>query len=596
MAGSILGIKGSPCLFAGFAETYSVELDAAWSEAEKQSLLWTAKSLSDNTSNQFGSGTSATLTIQSKECAGYSISVVFPGDPTIRSALPFVGLVAFRGSRYVSPQGALPTVSRNPLASQNPARPASWRAIYPGQSSYLLGYEMVYQTFIGIGSSAKSKDGAHYEPEAWEHLLGPWAWVITPTVVAESKGNFDQLNSYDGAWFTFGLGQMSLHDPGIALVTLLRMFLRHDDAKEFFPEMFLDEASNLIKPAHAPPIVNNENDEIAYLRSTFNHDRNHTDNDEALAAARLVAWSRKQPALCVDQLNHLIKFMKNKLSLVSPGLLNSRTDREIIVIADILHQGRSNKMNIEKVLRAHPVNEAVDGLLNLGMPKNANRIGTIKRCLDALHDQLNRYRWNSNLGDLEPIPQPQPKAPVANFLPVLYSLRGIDQPSTAPENDNGIRLGFGYQLRSVSKQQFLADWNMLDPAILSMLVTVVGLNGDAARATALQFGAIQISLKDASTVFMSYDGPKLTLRAEQQWAGFSALSVNAQTALISLWLDLGMQLRDSAFGSGERKPLRKLRKGLAVGSAALSLAPLFQKLDRFGDAARRFKESQLFLT
>ena len=78
-----------------------------------------------------------------------------------------------------------------------------------------------------------------YDRTAFREAYGFWADFIHPTAMAEGK-YFHTLNTYDAAYFTFSFLQFGAHVPNGDFVTYFRALLALPDAKEYFPDLGLE--------------------------------------------------------------------------------------------------------------------------------------------------------------------------------------------------------------------------------------------------------------------------------------------------------------------------------------------------------------------
>jgi hypothetical protein len=192
-----------------------------------------------------------------------------------------------------------------------------------------------------------------YAPAAYTARHGKWAFFIRPTIKAESSGYFGRLNSYDRAAFTFGATQLAAHTPDENLILLFRRLLTLPNAPTYFPELSLvggkvtlttpgGAKRNLEEPVLFTRPNGRQEMQLRNFMNYLNPDPIKVDGAEVSAAARLMIWTKDDPAardaqvdLLAERARKLIRAAKTKV----PSFTGSDW-RIALWIFDILYQGR----------------------------------------------------------------------------------------------------------------------------------------------------------------------------------------------------------------------------------------------------------------
>jgi peptidoglycan hydrolase-like protein with peptidoglycan-binding domain len=218
---------------------------------------------------------------------------------------------------------------------------------------------------------------------------GLWAHFLWPSIMGESGGLYARLNSYDAGFLTFGVYQLAAHTAGENLAELFRALLQLDGADAYFPDLLLVGGKVHRRPSggSAPqPLevkVQSQGRETSALALYLNPDLDRVDEEERLAGARLVHWTRRSTAARSAQVRVSLAVAKRKLLKAHANLdLTDRPLDQCIWVSDILHQGRAKYPRIKAALSA---SDPLDELSKIG--SFPERLATVTRCVTRLTEE-----------------------------------------------------------------------------------------------------------------------------------------------------------------------------------------------------------------
>ena len=123
---------------------------------------------------------------------------------------------------------------------------------------------------------------------------------------------------------------------------------------------------------------------------------------------------------------------------------------------------------------------------------------------------------------------------------LILNFEGLDQPVKWPGGNSGISMGHGYDLGSVSEEEFEFDWRYyLSADQMERLKKAIGVSGQRAKILAPQFSDIKIRLQDADEVFLEKTLPKFERITKTSFPESEQLPEDAFGALISLVYNRG---------------------------------------------------------
>lgn len=246
-----------------------------------------------------------------------------------------------------------------------------------GGEEFLVGSRTKYQNNLGIVNDPATPTNK-YKASDWDDTFGHWAWVVRPTVLAESRTNFEVVNTYDRARFTFGFGQFAAHVPGGDFVRMLRALLARSEASDYYPDLTL-VGGKIYKRSGttATSLEGVTNGETLDLMKYFNPTLTAVENAEVLNAAKLIHWSRFWLGHRRIQVQVMMETAK-KLVARYPNELNGRRDFVALMVMDIHHQGRAKKDVVLAALQEPDDEKALTALLKIGETTYPQRIATLK--------------------------------------------------------------------------------------------------------------------------------------------------------------------------------------------------------------------------
>jgi len=300
---------------------------------------------------------------------------------------------------------------RPPHADPSASRPAQFEFLqkndgrhYATSSTgreFYLGKETSYRddmARVGLsqGASRLLKNGfaPPYDPIVFAKDFPLWSHFIYPTVMAESGGFFERVNSYDRAAFTFGCYQFAAHTPGDNLILLFRSLLDLPAASMYFPDLFLQKdalggkivmrrladgrTQNLEAMVNVLRPNGKQEQQLKHFMDYLNPDSTALGPEELLAAARLMLWTgedeaarKAQVALAAATARRKLQATAKKLPVFDPGNWEAA-----IWVSDIRHQGRGTYAAIEAALQSAAPLEALSAIGNV---KYADRLSTVKQ-------------------------------------------------------------------------------------------------------------------------------------------------------------------------------------------------------------------------
>lgn len=249
-----------------------------------------------------------------------------------------------------------------------------------GEPRFYVGSDVRYGTRRGLMNSI-NPPGEVYLPSDWEGEHGHWAWLLYPTIHAESRGFFTCLNTYDRARFTFGHLQLAAHTPNDNFVAILRRMLELPLAAAYFPDLAL--AHGRVHQVTPGGLMLLEDDRsTGKLQHYLNPGEHEVDEVETERAARIVDWCVRDPALRRLNVAFTVEQQRRKLAYYSTRLpLDGVVDKLVLVVLDALHQGRASFRSLRRALEA---DDPLEALLTLGASTYRERIATLRAALREL--------------------------------------------------------------------------------------------------------------------------------------------------------------------------------------------------------------------
>lgn len=281
---------------------------------------------------------------------------------------------------------------------------ANGRTAYYGQLTgtpdprFVIGYRTQYLGQFGLFNTSTTP-GLVYDAATFEQAFGFWAWFILPTAMAESKGSFYCLNTYDRARFTFSFMQYAAHVPNGDFVVFLRRLLALPLAAEYFPRLVLQNNRIGYRNNNGPvSLLENDNSTEA-LMNYLNPSGSEIERQELICAARLVHWASHDELHRQLQVETAVAhFRKNMLAYHQRFNLHGAPAKVCLMVADIRHQGRATNDRIALALNTGGnYAKAYQHLCTIGETHYAERIKTLKTSIAKLtaNGKFN-YKYDAN--------------------------------------------------------------------------------------------------------------------------------------------------------------------------------------------------------
>lgn len=234
-----------------------------------------------------------------------------------------------------------------------------------------------------------------FHADDYKDIFDFWADFIEPTAVCEGQ-SFLSLNTYDRARFTFGFGQFAAHVPDHDFIRWFRDMLGRPEADDYFPNLEMRNGRICkIEGAKVIPLENSETTEP--LQLYLNPSLAQVEDDEVVAAAKLIHWTIHQPEVKLLQVQHMVNTARALIREADKRLgLDGRTGDVCAVIFDIRHHGRGTYAEMQAALLKSKPFEA---LLEVGADDQAGRVANLKSALQSRRTGLAARKWSRQLGD-----------------------------------------------------------------------------------------------------------------------------------------------------------------------------------------------------
>lgn len=219
----------------------------------------------------------------------------------------------------------------------------------------------------GLLQPRKRRYGPVFKASDWDDKVGHWADLLELTGHCESGNYFNTLDTGDRDRFTFGFYQLAAHTPDDNLILLLRACTKLPAAARYMSGLTLvDGKLNVVENGTPRSLervekVGGEN-QLVDLMNLLNPAQPGVDRAELGYAARFVHWSNSDPELRALQVEIAAGILEQKvLEQYDPRLdLDDRSDVEVALVADILHQGRATYKEIKAALERTDVDALID--------------------------------------------------------------------------------------------------------------------------------------------------------------------------------------------------------------------------------------------
>jgi hypothetical protein len=255
------------------------------------------------------------------------------------------------------------------------------------EPKFLVGYKTLYEgTNTGLYNTAITAGQEIYNPADYTGGFGFWAYFIYPTAMAESKGSYHCLNTYDRAKFTFTFMQFAAHVPNGDFVIFLKKLLALPAAANYFPKLVLQNGRIFYRNATGTMHQLENDSSTQPLMDYFNPTLNEVETQEKICAARMVHWAMHDPDHRRLQVETAIEHMKKNMIEYSRRFdLNNFPAKICQAICDIRHQGRAKNDRIANALNTGgDFEKAYANLCTIGAVNYQSRIDTTSRTIRKL--------------------------------------------------------------------------------------------------------------------------------------------------------------------------------------------------------------------
>ncbi|QFT10010.1 hypothetical protein [Vibrio sp. THAF190c] len=269
-----------------------------------------------------------------------------------------------------------------------------WYASVGGDTSqrFYVGSETKKGKYVGLFMNPNDYYGPTYRAEDYIEQYDHWAQLLELTGYCESKNNFNLINTYDSAKFTFGFFQLAAHTANDNLVIFFRRLMELSNSSDYFPELGLHNGhlhrvnengglTNLEVETNSGPAGRRQ---LQRFMDFLNAKRKEHDMQEVLQAARVIHWSNHDQEMRDLQVEVACEILQAKLERYSRWYdLDGYSDTICALIADIHHQGRARKSKVRAALRSANPKEK---LINI----NTNYKGRINDLRFKIKEMENR--------------------------------------------------------------------------------------------------------------------------------------------------------------------------------------------------------------
>ncbi|ESU20295.1 hypothetical protein FEDK69T_28080 [Flavobacterium enshiense DK69] len=281
------------------------------------------------------------------------------------------------------------------------------RTAYSGQRlnssepKFIIGYRTHFQDNYGLFNTTVAADQV-YNPEDYKNEHGFWSYFIYPTAMAESKGSFKCLNTYDRAKFTFGFMQFAAHVPNGDFVHFFKKLLQLPNAKDYFPKLVLQNDRIFYKYSNGTLSQLEDDTSTQALMDYLNPTLKDVENQEQICSARFVHWaSNDSEHRKIQTETSLNLFKKNMKNYHERFGLHNAPAKVCLMICDIRHQGRGKNDRIAAALNTNgDYEKAYSNLCTIGDTNYKTRITTVKNNIAKLTaDGLFSMKYDAGSGE-----------------------------------------------------------------------------------------------------------------------------------------------------------------------------------------------------
>lgn len=253
------------------------------------------------------------------------------------------------------------------------------------EAKFTFAYRTTYLENFGLFNTSVSSNLV-YNPEDYVKEFGFWAYFIQPTAMAESRGSFLCLNTYDRAKFTFSFMQYAAHVPNGDFINFFKKLLSLPNAKDYFPRLVLQNNQIFYRNTNNTLSQLEDNTSTQALMNYLNPSLSEVDQQELICAARFVHWATHDPAHRRIQVETAIAMYKENMKEYHKRFgLNKVPAKVCQMICDIRHQGRGKNDRIALALNTNGNYEkAFSNLCTIGNTNYQSRITTVRNTINRL--------------------------------------------------------------------------------------------------------------------------------------------------------------------------------------------------------------------
>lgn len=250
---------------------------------------------------------------------------------------------------------------------------------------FTIGNRTKYGNYYGL-INTQAVPGLIYDPAHYAVEFGFWAYFLYPTAMAESKGSYLCLNTYDKAKFTFSFMQYAAHVPNGDFVKFFKKLLVLPNATDYFPKILLNNGRIFFKNPDGSLKQLENNLSTKALMDYFNPTLDDVETQEIICSARMIHWASNDAAHRRIQVETAIEHYRIKMAEYSKLFhLDGVPAKVCLMVSDIRHQGRGVNPQIAQALNTGGnYEQAFSNLCSIGADKYLTRINTVKATIEQL--------------------------------------------------------------------------------------------------------------------------------------------------------------------------------------------------------------------
>lgn len=279
-----------------------------------------------------------------------------------------------------------------------------------GGTEFFVARRTRYGPRIGLAQIGRLT-GPVYDPAGFTAEFGTWAHLVYAIGASESGNRFNRINSYDRAAFTFGFFQLAAHTPNDNLVLFLRRATELPAFQRHFPELQIkDGRLHRIDGGGATDLeveiykARHDEHQLQNLMRYLNPLETAIDDAEIIHAARLVDLCETSSEFCALQVSTAIEITRRKFRERYQRWydLNGASDSICVAIADIHHQGRAKKSQVQAALAS---TRPLVNLTKLGDDKYPERCRSLRCMIGTMEQngQLGQHKYEPAHGVFVPL-------------------------------------------------------------------------------------------------------------------------------------------------------------------------------------------------